>query len=41
VRLPENTARPGVFGDGVYPVKIGDPDRDVWQVFTGQKPVTE
>ncbi len=41
LRLPNSTARPGIFADGVYTVKIGDPDRDTWQVFTGQKPVME
>ncbi len=41
LRLSKNTAQPGIFADGSYTVKLGDPDRDEWKVFTGQKPVLD
>lgn len=41
LRLPTNTARPGIFADGSYTVKVGDPDCDEWKVFKGQKPVLD
>jgi hypothetical protein len=36
IRLTGNTARPWVFAEGTYTVKIGDPDADKWETFKDQ-----
>lgn len=36
LRLQGNSIRPWVFdNDGVYTIRLGDPDQDIWRTFTG------
>jgi alkaline phosphatase D len=36
IRAKDNHFRPWVFGEGTYTVKIGDPDTDKWETYSGQ-----
>jgi alkaline phosphatase D len=38
LRLKGNTVRPWVFHNGPHTVRLGDPDRDVWGQWQGQRP---
>ena len=39
IRLKQNTFKPKVFDASInYIVKVGEPDRDVWQIKNGVKP---
>jgi len=36
IRLTSNTARPWVFAEGTYTVRLSDPDADKWETFKDQ-----
>ena len=40
IRIIDNSYRPKVYKDDLYTVKIGDPDENNWQTFTGLATIT-